>query len=317
MVLGPLNLEEYWGEKAKVARVIFRSIPDSSARLNAFLAKEIDMMNQPTPDQLATIRARRPDVKVMEAPGMNVAYLAFNVTKKPFDNSKVRRALNMAVNKDAIIKGIYSGMGMAAVNPIPPSLWAFNKDVKPYAYNTAEAKKLLTEAGFPNGFSTTLYFMPVSRPYMPDGKKVAEAIQADLQAIGVTVQLSTYEWATYLDKTKNGAHEMALLGWSGDNGDPDNFLHILLSGDNAKAPAANIAFYSNDKVTALLAKGKTEPVQAKRAQLYKDAQVQIHADAPWIPLAHSRVAMPMDPKVQGYMMSPNETRRFNTVWIKK
>jgi peptide/nickel transport system substrate-binding protein len=118
--------KDYWGVKPKLARVIFRSIPDSSARLNAFLAKEIHMMNQPTPDQVGTIKQRRPDAVVLEAPGMNVAYLAFNVQKKPFDNPKVRQALNIAVNKDAIIKGIYSGMGMAAINPIPPSLGPLN-----------------------------------------------------------------------------------------------------------------------------------------------------------------------------------------------
>jgi peptide/nickel transport system substrate-binding protein len=307
--------KSYWGEKAYLARVIFRSIPDSSARLNAFLAKEIHLMNQPTPDQLATIRNRRKDAKVMEAAGMNVAYLAFNNQKKPFDNVKVRQALNMAVNKDAIIKGIYSGMGMAAKNPMPPTLWGYNKNVTPYEYNTEKAKLLLKEAGFANGFKTSLYYMPVSRPYMPDGKKVAEAVQADLKKIGVEASLSTYEWATYLDKTKNGEHEMALLGWSGDNGDPDNFLHVLLSGENTKAPAANIAFYSNDEVTKTLNLAKSESTQAKRSALYEKAQVIIHKDAPWIPIAHSQVAMPMDSRVNGYAMTPNETRRFQTVWL--
>jgi ABC-type transport system substrate-binding protein len=309
--------KEFWGEKPKLARVIFRSIPDSSARLNAFLAKEIHMMNQPTPDQVATIKQRRTDATVMDAPGMNVAYLAFNVQKKPFDNPKVRQAFNMAVNKDAIIKGIYSGMGMAAVNPIPPSLWGYNKSIKGYDYNVEKAKELLKDAGFPNGMKTTLYFMPVSRPYMPDGKKVAEAIQADLKKIGVEASLSTFEWGTYLDKTKNGEHEMALLGWSGDNGDPDNFLHVLLSGDNAKAPASNIAFYSNEKVTGLLRQAKVATSEQKRATLYQEAQTIISKDAPWIPIAHSRVAMPMDKRVNGYVMTPNETRRFNTVWLAK
>ncbi|MCA2961443.1 MAG: ABC transporter substrate-binding protein [Silvanigrellales bacterium] len=309
--------KEFWGQKPKLARVIFRSIPDSSARLNAFLAKEIHMMNQPTPDQVATIKQRRPDASVMDAPGMNVAYLAFNVQKKPFDNAKVRQALNTAVNKDAIIKGIYSGMGMAAVNPIPPSLWGYNTSVKQYAYSIERSKQLLKEAGFPNGFKTTLYYMPVSRPYMPDGKKVAEAIQADLKKIGVEVSLSTYEWGTYLDKTKNGEHEMALLGWSGDNGDPDNFLHVLLSGENTKPPAANIAFYNNTRVTDILRQAKTVSEQSKRASLYQEAQTIIHKDAPWIPIAHSRVAMPMDKRVNGYVMTPNETRRFNTVWLAK
>jgi len=309
--------KEYWGTKPKLARVIFRSIPDSSARLNAFLAKEIHMMNQPTPDQLATIKTRRADAKISEAPGMNVAYLAFNNTKKPFDNPKVRQAINMAVNKDAIIKGIYSGMGLAAVNPLPPSLWGYNKDVKPYELNIEKAKQLLKEAGVAPGFKTTLFYMPVSRPYMPDGKKVAEAIQADLKKVDIDVQLTTYEWGTYLDKTKNGEHEMALMGWSGDNGDPDNFLSVLLSGDNAKAPASNIAFYNSEKVTSLLREAKVANTQDKRSNLYQQAESIIHTDAPWVPIAHSRVAMPMDKRVMGYVMTPNDTRKFNTVWLAK
>ena len=204
---------------------------------------------------------------------------------------------------------------MAAVNPMPPSLWGYNNSVKAWPYNVEQAKNLLKEAGYPKGFTAELLYMPVSRPYMPDGKKVGEAIQADLKAIGIEIKLNTYEWATYLEKTKNGQHEMALFGWTGDNGDPDNFLHILLSGDNIKAPAQNIAFYNNPKVTALLNNAKIIASQDQRAELYKQAQTMIHTDAPWMPIAHSRVAMPMDAKVNGYVLTPTGTRRFDTVWM--
>ena len=309
--------KEFWGEKAKLSRVIFRSYPDSSTRLNAFLAKEIHMMNLPSPDQVTTIKSRRPEAKIVVEPAMNVGYLSFNVNKAPFNNVIVRQALSMAVNKDAIIKGVYAGMGEAAINPLPPTMWGYNKDVKAFPYNPQKAKEMLKQAGFPEGFTTELFYMPVSRPYMPDGKKVAEAIQADLKAIGVNVKLTTYEWAVYLDKTTRGDHSMALLGWTGDNGDPDNFLYILLSGENAKPPAQNISFYNNPKVTKLLRDAKTQNTVAKRADLYKQAQVLIHEDAPWIPLAHSKVAMPMDPKVSGFVLAPNGTRRFSQVTLSK
>lgn len=301
---------EFWGGKPKLGRVIFRSYPDSSTRLNAFLAKEIHMMNLPTPDQVNVIRQKRPEAKIVEEPAMNVAYLAFNTTKGPFAKPKVRQALNMAVNKEAIIKGVYAGMGVPAVNPIPPSLWGYNSTIAPYSYSQAKAKQLLAEAGYPKGFDSELFYLPVSRPYMPDAKRVAEAIQADFKAVGVKVQLTTHEWAVYLDKTKKGEHPMALMGWTGDNGDPDNFLNVLLSGDNAKPPASNIAFYDNVKVTQILRDAQKVTVQKKRADLYREAQKLIHQDAPWIPLAHSRVAMPMDPKVQGFTLQPNGSRRF-------
>lgn len=300
----------FWAGQPKLARVIFRAYPDAATRLNAFLAKEIHMMNLPTPDQVSTIRQKRPEAKIIEEPAMNVAYLAFNTGKGPFSNPKVRRALNMAVNKDAIIKGVYAGMGIPAVNPIPPSLWGYNSSIAAYQFNQAKARQLLSEAGYPKGFESELYFPPVSRPYMPDAKRVAEAIQADFKAIGVKVQLTTHEWAVYLDKTKKGEHPMALLGWTGDNGDPDNFLSVLLSGDNAKSPASNIAFYDNAKVTQILRDAQKVTVQKKRAEMYKQVQQLIHQDAPWIPIAHSRVAMPMDPRVQGFVLQPNGSRRF-------
>ncbi len=309
--------KDYWGKKAYLSRVIFRSISDSTTRLNAFLSKEIHMMNLPNPDQIKTIRTKRTDAKIMEEAAMNVGYLAFNMNKPPFDNQKVRQAINMAVNKDAIIKGVYSGFAKAAINPMPPSVWGYDSSVKAWPFDVSKAKKLLTEAGFPNGFSTELYYLPVSRPYMPDGKKVGEAIQADLKAIGIEVKLTTYEWAVYLEKTKRGEHQMALMGWTGDNGDPDNFLYMLLSGENTKIPAPNIAFYNNQKVTELLKKAKTQTIQSQRADSYKEVQKIVHTEAPWLPIAHSRVAMPMDPRINDFVLSPTGSRKFVDVWMAK
>jgi peptide/nickel transport system substrate-binding protein len=309
--------KNYWSEKPKIMRVVFKTIPDGSARLNAFLAKEIHIMNQPTPDQLKTIQERRKDANILTGSGMNVAYLAMNNQKKPFDNVKVRVAMNLAINKEAILKSIYSGMGVAAINPIPPTLWGYNKNIKGYAFDVAKAKEMLKESGFPNGFKTTLYYMPVSRPYMPDAKKVAEAIQSDLKNIGVIAELQTYEWATYLDKTKKGEHEMALMGWTGDNGDPDNFLRVLLSEENTKPPASNIAFYKNNELTKILNDAKSVLDMGKRTQLYQKAQEIIFKDAPWVPIAHSKTFVPLDSKVKGFVLTPNETRHFKTVWFEK
>lgn len=309
--------KEYFKGVPKIDRLIFRSIPDNSSRLNAFLAKEIHMMNLPTPDQVNVIKQKRKDAKVIMEPAMNVSYLAFNTQKAPFDNPKVRQAINMAINKEAIIKGIYNGVAKLAVNPMPPNIWGYNATIKPYEYSAEKAKKMLEEAGIKTPIKMELYFLPVSRPYMPDGKKVAEAIQSDLKKVGIELTLTTYEWAVYLDKTKKGEHQMALMGWTGDNGDPDNFLHVLLSGENASSPASNIAFYKNEKVTKLLNDAKTLPTQAQRVKLYEEAQTLIHGDAPWVPIAHSTVAMPMDKKVEGFALSPTGSRNFFTTEFTK
>ena len=150
---------------------------------------------------------------------------------------------------------------------------------------------------------------------MPNGRKVAEAIQGDLAKIGIKAKIISYDWGTYLEKTKNGEHDMALLGWTGDIGDPDNFLYVLLDKDNAVKPAQNIAFYKSDALHGILAKAQTENVQAKRVDLYKQAQKIIHEDAPLVPIAHSVDVVPMSSRVEGFTMDPTGRRRFARVWL--
>ena len=308
--------KNYWGGAPYLSRVVFKPLEDSSARMNAFLAGEVHMMNLPTSQQAQTlIKNKKYNVVVKEA--MNVGYLAFNTQKKPFDNPKVRQALNMAVNKASIIKDVYNNMATPAKNPLPPTLWGYNESVQPYPFSTDEAKKLLAEAGYPKGFKTELWYMPVSRPYMPDGKMVAEALQANFKAINVDVKLQTADWGVYLDKTDKGEHAMALLGWTGDNGDPDNFLNVLLSGDNANVPASNIAFFKDKKVTQLLREARKITDKNVRTAKYKEAQVLIREQAPWIPLVHSQVAFPMAKSVKGFVMSPTGRRDFHKVWLDK
>jgi hypothetical protein len=134
---------------------------------------ECHVMPYPNPADLDAIR-KDPKVKVLEQPGLNVGYLAYNVTKKPFDDVRVRKAINMAINKKAIIDGVYLGSAIAAKNPLPPTMSAYNDAVKDDPYDPEAAKKLLAQAGYPNGFTTDLWAMPVQRPYNPNAKRIAE-----------------------------------------------------------------------------------------------------------------------------------------------
>ena len=203
-------------------------------------AGECHVMPYPNPADLAAIR-KHPDVKLMQQEGLNVGYLAFNVKKKPFGNKKVRQALTMAINREAIIRAVFQGAGKVAKNPIPPTIWSYNKSTTPYPYDPARAKKLLAEAGFPQGFATDVWAMPVQRPYNPNARRMAEMIQADWAAIGVKAKIISYEWGEYLKRSiKNSEHTTILLGWTGDNGDPDNFLHVLLGCDGAKKGGINL-----------------------------------------------------------------------------
>ena len=307
-----------WAGRPHLDSVIFRSIPDNSTRLMEMLAGKIHVMDNPSPDDVAVIQKKLGSkVTMAKQPGFNIAYLALNMEKKPFDDVRVRRAITHAINRQGIIDAVYAGFGEVARNPMPPTLWGWNKDVKTWDYNPDQAKKLLAEAGIKPGFKTTIWAMPVPRPYMPNGRKVAEAIQGDLAKVGINAEIVSFDWGTYLEKTRMGEHEMALLGWTGDIGDPDNFLHVLLDKENAVKPAQNISFYKSDKVHSLLAKARSERNQAKRADLYKEAQAVIAEDVPMVTLAHSVDVVPTLSSVQGFVMDPTGRRRFDRVWIKK
>ncbi|BEP28048.1 ABC transporter substrate-binding protein [Helicovermis profundi] len=296
--------ENYWGEGPKLDKLIFRSIPDNSARLLELQAGTIDMMTGVSPDDAQIIKDD-PNLQLYLRPSMNVGYLAMNMMKKPFDDVRVRQALNYAVDKDSIIKAFYGGLAEPAKNPIPPSLWGYNDDITAYEYNPEKAKALLAEAGYPDGFKTTLWAMPVARPYMPQPKEIATALQQQFAAIGVDAEIVTMDWATYLAKGENGEHDTYLLGWTGDNGDPDNFMYVLLDKDNANVGSAgNVAFYKSEAVHKLLIEAQQESDQAKRAELYKQAQVIIHNDAPWVPLVHSTPPIAAKKSVKNYVPHP-------------
>jgi dipeptide transport system substrate-binding protein len=154
---------QYWGGKAKIDDLVFAITPDASVRWAKLQKGECHVMPYPNPADLDAIR-KDPNVQVLEQPGLNVGYLSFNTTKKPFDDVRVRKAVSMAINKKAIIDGVYLSTGVAAKNPIPPSMWSYNDAVKDDPYDPEAAKKLLAQAGFPDGFSTDLWAMPVQRP---------------------------------------------------------------------------------------------------------------------------------------------------------
>ncbi|PLT44633.1 Dipeptide-binding ABC transporter, periplasmic substrate-binding component [Paenibacillus pasadenensis] len=306
----------YWQSGLpKLARVIITVIPDNSARLTALQNGEIDLMEGVNPDDLGTLESNA-ELQRIERPSFNVGYVGFNLKKKPFDDPKVRVALSHAVNKEGIISAFYAGLAEAAVNPMPPSTLGWNADVKDYPYDLEKAKQLLADAGYPNGLPEEMVFyaMPVARPYMPDGKKVAEAIQADFAKIGVKTRIESPEWATYLDDAKDGEKDdLFMLGWNGDNGDPDNFLFTLLHKDTIGSN--NYSFYSNEEVNKLLSEGQAETDPAKREELYKQAQVLIKQDAPWIPLVHSTPLLAGKANLKGYVPSPTGGEPYSEVYF--
>jgi dipeptide transport system substrate-binding protein len=291
----------YWQGKAKIDDLVFAITPDASVRWAKVKAGECHIMPYPNPADLEAMKKDN-SITLMEQEGLNVGYLAFNVEKKPFDDKRVRQAVNHAINKKAIIDGVFLGAGVPAKNPMPPTIWGYNDEVKDHEYSPEKAKKLLAEAGLPNGFETDLWAMPVQRPYNPNARRMAEIMQADLEKVGIKAKIVTYEWGEYLKRSRDGEFQTLLLGWTGDNGDPDNFLNELLGCD--AVGGNNRARWCHKPFDDLMKQAKRIADQGKRAELYKQAQVIFKEEAPWVTVAHSVVYKPVRKEVVDFKIHP-------------
>ena len=307
---------QFWGGKAKIDDLVFAITPDASVRWAKLQKGECHVMPYPNPADLDAIR-KDPNVQVLEQPGLNVGYLAYNTQKKPFDDVRVRKAMNMAIDKKAIIDAVYLTTGVAAKNPIPPTQWSYNDSIKDDPYDPAAAKKLLAEAGYPNGFETDLWAMPVQRPYNPNAKRIAELMQADLAKVGIKAEIKSFEWGEYRKRMQNGEHQTGMLGWTGDNGDPDNFLANLLGCESAKSNGSNVAKFCYQPYEDLIQKAKTATSQAERQKLYEQAQVVFKQQAPWFTIAHAVQLKPVRKEVIDFKLSPFGRHTFYGVDIKE
>jgi dipeptide transport system substrate-binding protein len=307
--------DQHWNGRPKLDKLIYSITTDPSVRVAKLKANECQMMSLPKPADIELMK-KDPNIKLATQEGSNIGYIAFNVEKKPFDNKLVRQALAMAVDKKSILNAVYLGAGQAAKNPLPPTMWSYNDKVQDYAYDLAKAKELLAKAGLPNGFEMDLWYLPVSRPYNPDGKRMAELLQADWAKIGVKAKLVTFEWGEYKKRSKAGEQHAMMFGWSGDNGDPDNFLVPNLSCDAVKS-GGNAARWCNKEFDDLLQKAKRTANQAERTKLYEKAQLVMKEDAPWITMAHSLRYTPMHKDVQGFKMDPTAHHYFDKVDLAK
>ncbi|MCC7151778.1 MAG: ABC transporter substrate-binding protein [Rubrivivax sp.] len=307
---------EYYGGKAKIDDLVFSITPDASVRWAKLQKGECHVMPYPNP---ADLDAMRKDAKitVLEQPGLNVGYLAYNTQKKPFDDVRVRKAVNMAINKQAIIDAVYMSTGIAAKNPIPPTMWSYNDAIKDDPFDPAAAKKLLAQAGHPDGFATDLWAMPVQRPYNPNARRIAELMQADLAKVGIKAEIKSFEWGEYRKRMQAGEHQMGMLGWTGDNGDPDNFLHTLLGCDSAKSGGSNVAKFCYKPFEDLVLEAKVVSNVAKRTELYKKAQVVFKEQAPWFTIAHAVQLKPVRKEVIDFKLSPFGRHTFYGVDIKE
>ena len=303
--------KDYWApSQVKLDNLIFSISVDASARMQKLRKNECQVSLNPRPADVAGLKAD-PKLQVIEKPGFNLGYIAYNVQHKPFDQLQVRQALDMAVNKDEILKAVYQGAGQKAVNAMPPTQWSYDETITDAPYNPEKAKELLKAAGVKDGTEITLWAMPVQRPYNPNAKLMAEMLQSDWAKIGLKVKIVSYEWGEYIKRTKNGEHDVSLIGWTGDNGDPDNWLGTLYSCD--AIGGNNYSMWCDPQYDTLIKKAKAVTDRDQRTVLYKQAQQLLKQQVPITPIAHSMVNQPLSAKVQGFTVSPFGRNAFSGV----
>ena len=310
--------KDYWDKSAGpyLDRIIFRAIPENPVRFLELKGGNVHICQFPNPADIP-LAEKDPNLKLPTQPGMNIGYLSFNHTKPLWENVHMRRAIAYAINRKAIVDNIYQGMGQVAKNPIPPTMWGYNDEIQDYPYDPELAKQELAKAGYPEGkglSEITLWSMPVPRPYNPEGLKVGIAMIGDLKKIGITARIVSYDWGTYLKRQRQQPADMDLfqLGWTGDNGDPDNFLAILFDG----LADPNIRTqWKNEEYHKLILEGKQTIDQAKRAEIYKKALKIFHDEVPAIPVAHSTVIWPARKNVMNFKLHPTGSVRMKNVWL--
>ena len=300
----------YWGEKPRVDNLVFTIVKDPAVRLAKLRANECQIMGYPAMADLASIRADA-SLRMLEQAGLNIGYLGLNTSKKPFDDRRVRLAVNMAIDRKAILDAVYQGAGTAATTLLPPTLWAFDAQIPAYPHDPDKARALLAEAGYKDGLDVDLWAMPVQRPYNPDARRMAELMQSDLAAVGVRAKIVSLEWGEYRKRVAQGDDQSAEFGWTGDNGDPDNF-YMPLAGCAAATSGSNTPRWCDHAFDDLIRRAATLDDQAQRKALYDQAAVILHDEAPFFLVAHSTVFMPMRAGVTGYVMSPLGSHEFDT-----
>lgn len=293
--------EQYWGEKPKASKVVFKFTKENSVRASELMTGAIDMMDGVDPNDVKKLEDS--GIKVIKNPGMNINYLGFFTHKAPFNDVKMRQAVSQAINRQHLVDYLYQGLADVASGPLPKFMPGYDGSLKPLDYDPEKAKALLKEAGY-KGQKLVIITYSNPRPYNPvGGDKLAAAIQQDLMKVGITTEIKTYPWKEYKDalfKAQDG--DMFTYGWIGDNGDPDNFLTLLDSKEIAGS--LNSAKYHNPQVDKLLVDGRQNMDPAKRQQIYSELQKIILVDAPWVYLSHSLDMAAYSKNVENFNLHP-------------
>ena len=305
--------DDYWGEKSKIERLIFRPIADNAARLQALQNGEIQGYDLVEPQDIQTIEGDD-NLQILDRPAFNVGYVTINQAVKPFDQLEVRQAVAAGLDREAVVDNFYAGRGDVATQFMPPSLFGYADDVTKYTYDPAKAKSLLQKAGVQMPLKVDFWYpTDVSRPYMPDPKRNFEAFAASLNKSGFQVVPHSAPWSPdYVGQVNDGkAGALNLIGWTGDYGDPDNFVGTFF-----QQPSTQWGF-ENQEIFDKLDEAEVETDEAKRTTLYEEANRLIMDFLPGVPYVNTEPALAFDANVKGYVPSPVSLEQFSNVEIEE
>lgn len=285
--------DDYWGEEASLNSVTFKAIPEGGTRLAELETGHAHLIEPVQPSEVPLVNDSG-KAEVDEKISSSLAYVGFNLDKEPFNNVKVRQAVSMLVNQDDILQGIYEGYGVAAVGPLAPGVFGYDDSMEPLSYDPEAAKALLAEAGFADGFKTSLWTNDNQQRM-----DMAVLIQEELKQANIEVSIEIIEWGAYLDKTANGEHDMFILGLSNPVGDADYFLTQLFHSAN-KGASGNQTFYENAEVDRLLEEGRKENDETKRQEIYTEVQEILIDEAPMVYVHHQAYLSGVSDQIEGF-----------------
>lgn len=297
---------DYWDGASELAGVVFRPLTDVNARVTEMLSGGIDLMVEVPPDNVALF-ADSPDFQLYEQAGPHLWFLILNTREGPFQDRRVRQAVNYAIDKRALVEDVLQGTATIAAGPTPAAFaWAYNDELVPYPHDPERARELLAEAGHGDGVQLTFY-VTEGGSGMLDPISMGTAIQADLARVGIDVRIRTYEWNSFLERVNSGLAgkaDMAQMAWM--TNDPDTLPYLALRTDAwPERDGFNSGYYSNPEVDALLEQARVSTDPDERAALYRQMQEIVQEDAPWAFIASWKQNAVSTARVHDFRLQPS------------
>jgi len=303
-----LRNTNYHGDLAGVEKLTIRNISETANRLIELETGQVDIALDLAPSDI-TRAEKHEHLSLIREPNLRTHYIGFNTQQEPFDDVRIRQAINYAVNTDLIIETILEGSGIPAKGPIASRVWGAHQDLEIYEYNLERAVILLEEAGFANGFTTTILTDDDTLRM-----NIATALRKQLEVVGIDASIEPLEWATFLEATSNREHEIFIMGWTAVTADADYGLYPLFHSSQFGS-GGNRAFYDNQRVDQLLEAARVEQNEAVRLAYYLEAQEIIIEDAPWIFLNVGEAVIGLRENINGFRANPNGHHYFSKVYL--